>query len=192
MGTEMVDRNQFAEAEIYFRKALVSEPYHLTSRISLARALHDQGKFVEAIGVYETIDDAGQWSQLVEENRIETNQKAIEQYEQWIVNNPENAQLYYSLGTVYSRSNHINGGIEQYKQAIAINPVYKNALFNLASSYEAIGESGWAVTYYERMLAIEGEIDEMDQHAYKRLVEIYKQQGDTWKVKEYFKTLNPR
>ena len=92
-------------------------------------------------------------------------QKAFEHYQQWIINEPYNAQLYYSLGTVYSRSDRVEEGIEQYKKAIGLDPDYRNALFNLASSYDALGEAGWAVTYYERMLATGGEADEMSREA---------------------------
>jgi len=186
MGIEMANRKNYEEAEQYFRKALAGEPHHLISRIALGRALYDQEKYVEAVNVYETIKDAGQWDQLLEKNLNEAYQIIIEQYQQWIVESPGNAQLHNSLGVYYLRSKLTEKGIEQYKLAVAIDPVYKNALFNLASSYEALGELGWAVAYYERLVALNAEKDYLDRYAYEHLGKIYKSQGETQKAQEYF------
>ena len=190
MGIELANRQRYAEAEHYFRQALAGEPVHYISAIALGRALHDQGKYLEAITVYEALNNTGHGNKLIDDNLEESYQKAVEQYREWIVQDPRNAQLYYSLGTVYSRSNRIREGIQQYKAAIALNPAHKNALFNLASSYDVSGDKGWAVAYYERVAALNAPKDELDQYAYKRLGEIYRDQGDEAKAREYFEKMD--
>jgi len=72
MGIEKANRQQYKEAEHYFRKALTGEPMHLMSRIALGRALHDQGKYIEGMTVYESVKNAGQWNILLEENLNES------------------------------------------------------------------------------------------------------------------------
>jgi len=189
MGIEMVNRKRFGEAEQYFRKALYNDPLHLVSHIALGRAMYDQGKYTESIAVYEAVDQAGRWDQLLAENLDDAYQGAIEQYKLWIKSSPNNAQLYYSLGTVYSRSDRIEEGIEQYELALSLDPAHKNVLFNLATSYEALGEEDRAVTYYERMVAIDGQEDDLDAFTYNQLGEIYRRQGNEARAQEYFSKL---
>jgi Flp pilus assembly protein TadD len=189
MGIEMANRQQYSQAEHYFRQAIAGEPAHLISQIALGRSLHDQGKYIDAMTVYEAIKNAGQWNQLLEDNLNESYQRAIGQYTRWIAEQPNNAQLYYSLGTVYTRRGQTAEGIEQYKKAITLDPIYKNALFNLASSYDALGDKGWAVTYFERAVALDSKKNELDDFAYKRLGEIYQNQGDAAKAREYFEKM---
>jgi tetratricopeptide (TPR) repeat protein len=188
MGLEMADRERFDEAEQYFRRALAGNPYHMMSRVALGRALHDQGRYVEAITVYETVKDVdGKLDDLLQVNLNEAYQKAIEKYQQWLAKDPGNARLHYSLGTVYSRSKRVTEGIEQYQKAVSLDPDFRDALFNLASSYEAIGEAGWAAAYYERMLAVDAPADDLSRYAQQHLADIYQRQGDAARAEEYFK-----
>jgi len=183
-GLEMVNRQRFKEAEYYFRRALEQEPTHVSYRLSLGIALCDQGKFAEGIIVFDTISDAGQWKELLETNRAEAYANVIQQYKKRIVREPDNAQAYYSLGTIYSRSGRTQEGIDQYERAVALDPQYKNALFNLASSYEALGREDQAVKYYKRVIALDGEKDYFDDQARRHLGEIYQRRGNAQKADE--------
>jgi tetratricopeptide (TPR) repeat protein len=104
-----------------------------------------------------------------------------------IVQEPRNAQAYYSIGTMYSRIGRNEIAIEQYKRAVALEPEYKNALFNLASSYGLIGREDLATQYYQRMLVLDGEKDLLDHMAYVHLGEIAQRKGNEAQAREYFK-----
>lgn len=173
-GIEMANRERFREAERFFRRALNGDPQHREFRIALGRALCDQGRVIEGIAVYEAIKDAGKWEGLLKKNLDEAYQTAVARYQDRIARDPGNAQAYYSLGTIYSRSNRVEDGIEQYEKAVALDPRHRNALFNLASSYEALGRQDEAIEYYERVLAVggTGEQDFIGRHARARLAEM--------------------
>jgi tetratricopeptide (TPR) repeat protein len=185
MGLEMVGQKNYGAAERYFRRTLQSDPLHAAARHALGRALHDQGKYIQALAVYQSVKDTGRADALLERNLQAVYPLAIDAYARWLADEPGNARLHYSLGTVYSRAGDAAKGVEQYLQAVALMPDLKDALFNLATTYEALGQADLAVTFYERMLALGGQKDHLDAHAYTHLAELYRARGDEPKAEAY-------
>ncbi|MCK5083470.1 MAG: tetratricopeptide repeat protein [Candidatus Omnitrophica bacterium] len=186
-GIEMVNRERYAEAEGYFRRAVERESLHVAYRLALGRALYDQGKVVEAIHVFDGIRDAGGLDPLLKSNLSEAYAEAIARYQSLILREPGNAAAQYSLGTMYSRTGRIEESVEQYKRAVALKPSHRSALFNLASSYGILGREDEAIEYYRRMLAAGGERDHLEHNAYLHLGGIYQRRGDEVQAQKYFK-----
>ena len=83
MGLEMAKRERFQEAEYHFRRALDGDPNHMMVRVALGRALHDQGKFVEGIAVYQTVHGVdGKLNELLKTNLRDAYQHLAEMYQQ--------------------------------------------------------------------------------------------------------------
>ena len=187
MGLEMVKEQRYGEAEQYFRRTLANDPQHAAARHALGRALHDQGKYIQALAVYQAVRDTGGGDALLEKNLQAVYPLAIDAYARRLAGEPGNARLHYSLGTVYSRAGETLKGVEQYLQAVALMPDFKDALFNLATSYEALGQTDLAVTFYERMLALGGKEGHLDAHACAHLAELYRAKGDEAKAEAYMR-----
>ena len=170
----LAKRGRFEDVEKQFRMVLEDEPWNVRARIGLGKALIDQEKYTDGLQQYE-----------LKENIRLTYEIIIRIYQGQIKSNPNNADLHYSLGVIYSKTGNIYEAVNAYEQAVALNPAHLNALFNLASSCDALGRQRKMVEYYERLIAQPGVRDFRYKQAFLRLGEIYKQLGQFEKAQMY-------
>lgn len=64
--------------------------------------------------------------------------KAIDVYEQILLNEGAAPALYYNLGNAYFRINELGKSILNYERALRLNPSYKDAKFNLEFANQGI------------------------------------------------------
>jgi len=94
MGLELANRERYKEAEHHFRRALSGDPNHMMVRIALGRALHDQGRLIEGIAVYETVHGVdGKLNELLMTNLRDAYQQLAEMYQRQ--GNAVKAQEYF-------------------------------------------------------------------------------------------------
>jgi len=67
-GSALVKSRLFAKAEEQFRAILKIDPTDAKVRISLGKALCDQGHYEEGIAEYNKVQNEGEWKSLLEEN----------------------------------------------------------------------------------------------------------------------------
>jgi len=168
-GFALVTAKRYAEAEAFFRKVLEFNPDHIRSRISLGKVLCDQGRCVEGMLEYDKIRDPGPLKDLLEENKKLTYALVIRQYEQMLKDQPTNAQLHYSLGIVYARTQRTQEALAAFQEAIRLKPDFKEALFNLASLYDVLGDKDQARANFEKSLTLPGEDKELNRYAQQQL-----------------------
>lgn len=173
----LAKRGLFKEAEEEFRGVLSREPWDTRARIGLGKSLCDQGKCLDAIREYEGIADAGSLQELLEQNLKSTYEAVIRQYARRIALKPDNSQLYYSLGVIYTKQGNLPQALREYRKALELDPNYRHALFNLGAGLETGGELVEAAGYFERLVALEGE-DLLTELAYSHLEKISIQRGD--------------
>lgn len=147
----LAKHRKFAEAEEEFRRVLAKEPFNTRARIGLGKSLCDQDKYWEGIQEYEKIHDPGMNRDLLEENIRLSYAILIKKYLKRLQDEPENAQLYYSLGVMYSKTGKVEEAVNEYRKAVALEPDYKEALLNLAVSLEVLGEGEEAQKYFRKM-----------------------------------------
>ena len=94
----------FKEAQMEFRKVLFDDPSNATAITGLGKSLCDQGKFLEGIVEYERIPELLESDQTLQNNRRLTYRILIQKYYEIIKKEPQNADAYYSLGVVYSKT----------------------------------------------------------------------------------------
>ena len=180
----LAGRGHFKQAEEYFRKVLDVEPFNARARIALGKSLCDQGRYWQGIKEYEQVRKPGKFKALLKENLSLSYNILISKYNDRILKEPQNADIYYSLGIVCSKTGKLDEAIEQYAKAIAIDPYHKNALFNAASIFESDEKWEKAIVFYARMVKIKGKNDDQDKYAYGHLSKIYSLLGDEEKSLE--------
>jgi len=173
-GYAFVKAHLFKEGEEQFRAVLALDPFHVRARISLGKALCDQGRCVEGLNEYDKVQESGFYQDLLGDNRKAAVAMIIQQYFKRLNQEPLNAQLHYSLGVMYARQERLQEASGYFLKAIELDPVHRAALFNFAGICEALGETQKAVKYFERFLALEAAADNLTQHAMDRLREIKK------------------
>ncbi len=80
--------------------------------------------------------------------------REIEKLKEQITANPNSAELYYKLGTVYQSFHQHNEAVQAYSQAIQINPGYAEAHYQLGFSYIEIGQLDKAIDSINLSLAL--------------------------------------
>ena len=70
-----------------------------------------------------------------------------------ITNNPNNAQAYINLGTVFQMKGDLTSAKSQYLKALSLAPNDRTALLNLASLYSAQNLTTMAIAQYDKLLA---------------------------------------
>jgi len=140
LGIEKGIRGYPEEAEKYFRRSLAIEPRKPIARIGLGKALCDQGKYWQGIQEYEKVSHPKRLEGLLKENLRLAYARIIERYQKRLIDEPDNAQLHFSLGVMYSKTNKIDEAIKQYKRALQLDPKHKNAAFNLDFINKAFGD----------------------------------------------------
>ena len=67
-GMVYVLANKFKEGEGYFRAAAAYDPFNARYRIALGKSLCDQGKVRECLEVYDRVQDAGKFQDMLNDN----------------------------------------------------------------------------------------------------------------------------
>jgi tetratricopeptide (TPR) repeat protein len=87
---------------------------------------------------------------------------------------PDNARLYYGLGTVYKKKGMLDEAKKEFEQALKLNPKYTEVFNDLGNIYLEKGLFDKAVEYYERAANISPNFFE----PYYNLGNAYYQKGD--------------
>ena len=104
-GNKNFSSKNYAQAEVFYRKAIDKEPNNAIGNYNLARCLQAQHKNAEAKKIYEKAA------------KLETD--PIRQ-----------ASSYNNLGTIYQGEKNYNKAIDYYKKAMRDNPSHNNARYN--------------------------------------------------------------
>jgi len=99
---------------------------------------------------------------------MNNNDAAIEQYKEYIVAYPENANAYANLAVVYERVNNLDLAIANYKKSLAKDNTNNDVKKKLARCYHTQKDYANALKYYDEILAANP--DDYDTKANKALV----------------------
>jgi len=153
---ELALKGLYQEAEEQYRIALRHEPGNVNSRISLGKALCDQGRLWEGIQEYEKMKhwDVGKHRKLLDENLKISYDNLIKKHLDELRENPNSPEKYFKVGVLYSKAERIEEGIEKYREALQVDLFHEDSLLNLIWSFETLGHYQKAIDYTERMLEI--------------------------------------
>jgi len=85
--------------------------------------------------------------------RARDRQRAVEQLEAIVRDDPSNAQAYYFLGTIASEENRWAEATDNLKKTILFNPDFEQAHYDLAAAQLALSNSGDALATLDRARA---------------------------------------
>lgn len=127
-------------------KLVNKEPDYLEAAISLSDALCEQERYKEAISVMN----------------------------ESLRHHPNNFDVYYNMGMIYTMLNDFSSAKECYEKAAIINSLEYNTKFNIAMIELILGELDEAEAYFNQCL----EDEDLSPLAYYELAKIYMIRGD--------------
>lgn len=127
-------------------KLVNKKPDYLEATISLSDALCEQERYKEAISVMN----------------------------ESLRHHPNNFDVYYNMGMIYTMLNDFSSAKECYEKAAIINSLEYNTKFNIAMIELILGELDEAEAYFNQCL----EDEELSPLAYYELAKIYMIRGD--------------
>ena len=175
----------FAPAEQEFRNVLAVEPWDTRARIGFAKSLCDQGKCLEAVFQYETIADAGDMQNLLEDNLKYTRDVVIRQYQKRIEQDPRDSRMHYSLGVMYAKTGRSREAVREYLQALRLDPRDRAALYNLGALVESGPQPEIAIAHFRKVIAFDRGTDQLTEYAYRHLATIYERRGQARRARAY-------
>jgi len=168
-------KRDFENAQTHFSKVLDADPFNARARIGLGKSLCDQGRYLECIDEYEKVVNPGSLKNLLKDNLRLSLQIVIGKYKARLEKEPNNADLFYSLGIIYAKLGETPKAVVQYNSAIALNPEHKNALFNLGLIMIAQDNLPAAREFLKRALEIESPDQEINRRIQEALRRIQRQ-----------------
>lgn len=106
-GNTRYNDDNYADAEINYRKALEQEQQRLEGHFNLGNALYKQGKFDEAVRAYDTA-------------------------RQYAADARTRADVSYNIGNARLKAQEYQKAIESYVDALKLNPDDQEAKYNLS------------------------------------------------------------
>ncbi|MDP8266934.1 MAG: tetratricopeptide repeat protein [Candidatus Aceula meridiana] len=155
LGFRYAKLGSFKQAEKHFRAALSYDEKNMRSLIGLGASLIDQGRYWEGLAELEKVQDPSDLRPVFDSNRELGYRRVMEGYQKRLLKEPNNAQLLYSMGVVYSKTDKHEEAIAKYKKALSLDPGLRNALFNLCSTYGILNREEEAHRCYEDLELLE-------------------------------------
>jgi tetratricopeptide (TPR) repeat protein len=158
-GYRAFQRNDLAAARESYQKALAREPNNRDALLGIAAIDVRTGQLEAAEAQYLKLLERdprdgqavaalvglrGRLDPVASESRLKT----------LIANQPEVAQLYFSLGNQYGQQSRWSEAQAAYFKAYSIDPQNADYAFNLAISLDQLRQKKPALEYYQRALAL--------------------------------------
>jgi len=158
-GYRAFQRNDLAAARDSYQKALAREPNNRDALLGLAAIDVRSGQLEAAEARYlklleldprdsqavaSLVGLRGRLDPVAAESRLKT----------LIANQPDVAQLYFSLGNQYGQQSRWSEAQAAYFKAYSIDPENADYAFNLAISLDQLRQKSPALEYYQRAIAL--------------------------------------
>ena len=159
-GTILVDKKNFNQALVNYKKSLEINPNYAEGHNNLGVAFYKLRKFNESIDSYQrAIKIKPNFSKAhnnlgLAYKELEKFTESINNYQKAIKINPEYAEAYNNLGNVYNSNQKIDDAILNYKKAIKLNANFPEAYSNLGNLLKEIGEVEEAKKYENKLLSL--------------------------------------
>ena len=95
-----------------------------------------------------------EYDEMARRSEVETLSQDKAAYDLAITNNPDNALLYFGLGTSYFQSLQFDKAIAEFNKALALNPNIAEAHANCAKAYVALGKTELALANCDKALSL--------------------------------------
>lgn len=151
VGLEYAYQQNYEKAYEYFKLAVAENPWYVPSRIAVGKALCDLGRYEEGARVYESISDAGSYTQMLQDNMKSAYSILLESYQLLVQENPDDVQALYKRGVAYARTGETRQAVAAFYRALELDPHHAPTLYELGVALEQLGDYKNALQYLERL-----------------------------------------
>ncbi len=155
LGLVAMDRKITADAQDHFERASQLDPELVGARMGLGKVLYDQGKFLDAVKVYESVQKPGRYQAVLENNLRATYGILISNQEALLQKNSQDVNAYFSLGVFYAQLGEWGRSIAAYQNVIDLDPHNQTGTTRLALQfqgmiYQELGNTAKAQENFDR------------------------------------------
>ena len=159
LGILYAERGDKERAVFEFQSAIALLPDYVRARAHLGKTYHEQGRFVEAIGEFETAlrykrDVSLYFDLAASQVSLKRYDGAIESYENAIRLEPDSAELHFALASLYDDLGLYEKALEAYNVAIRYAPGHGRAYNNIGIIYGRMGRLEEAIVNFNKALEI--------------------------------------
>ena len=186
-GTILVDKKNFNQALVNYKKSLEINPNYAEGHNNLGVAFYKLRKFNESIDSYQrAIKIKPNFSKAhnnlgLAYKELEKFTESINNYQKAIKINPGYAEAYNNLGVTFKQLGELNESFNNYQKAIKINPKYAEAYNNLGNVYNSNQKIDDAILNYKKAIKLNANFPE----AYSNLGNLLKEIGEVAEAKKY-------
>jgi tetratricopeptide (TPR) repeat protein len=143
-----------------YRRAIQLKPDYIEAYTSLGGVLKDQGRFDEALDLYDQLLKLVLAEPNIPHGRGKVlcaqglYHEAIEMFEMAISLGPANAKFYNSLGIALGLMGDQQAAIEAFEQALSLQPDLAEAVNNLGTAVQEQGKFELALNYFRRAIQL--------------------------------------
>ena len=135
-GKELYKNDQDSEAAKVFEQALAFDPDFAEAHFRLGLCYESMNKTEEADTEFK---------------------KAVESYNKYVNDNPEDAEAFYQFGQVYAALHQYSDAVRQYRQAIQLKDDDSDMYYDLGTALMRLAQYDEAVTAFSKSLEIDPE-----------------------------------
>ncbi len=203
LGVLYLDRNVYASAEEYLKKAVAVRPQNAMNRYNLGIAYLRQNRTKEALEEFRKAEELGEENAVMLENlgeaylSLKQYDKSLDMYSRVARVDSRNVRILSRIGELYYEKGDLDKALQVYSKITSIDPLTENArvaFMNMGNILDDAQRYDEAIMMYEKALTISPK----DDSAYYNLGLAYVHAGkpekavDAWKRGGSLNTRDPK
>ncbi len=163
LGTMLLERNNFTEAEAYLKQAVSIRPGDATNHYNLGLAYLRQNKTAEAMEELTKAESLGEGNAAIMEKigeeyyNAKNYDRSLDIFNRLRKNNARNVKILSRIADIYYQKGEMDGAYEAYRRITTIEPATENAraaYVNMGIILDDTQRFDEAIEAYEKALAI--------------------------------------
>lgn len=202
-GNQFYNQGKFVDASVQYWNALKLDAKLEDAYFRLADIYYDNLWNYDALNELQKLEKLNpNYKGLyllkgkIYQTRLDDSDKALEAFQKVITTDPQNAEAYYYIGTIYQQKNNKEEAILSYEKAVATNSDDKESIsksyLQLGRIYKTDQNTDKAIEILRKALLIKPDSKEIIFEltgAYTQKAEIYKSEQNFDKAAEIYKEI---
>jgi tetratricopeptide (TPR) repeat protein len=192
-GDQFYNQGKFVDASVQYWKALKVDHKFEDAYFRLAEIYYDNLWNHDALNELQKLEKLNpNYKGLyllkgkIYQTRLDDSNKALAAFQKVIVNDPQNAEAYYYIGTIYQQKNNKEDAILSYEKAVGTNANDKESIsksyLQLGRIYKTDGDTDKAIEILKKAFSINPNSKEI----IFELIGSYTQKAENYKSEQKF------
>jgi len=192
-GDQFYNQGKFVDASVQYWKALKLDHKLEDAYFRLAEIYYDNLWNHDALNELQKLEKLNpNYKGLyllkgkIYQTRLDDSNKALAAFQKVIVNDPQNAEAYYYIGTIYQQKNNKEDAILSYEKAVGTNANDKESIsksyLQLGRIYKTDGDTDTAIEILKKAFSINPNSKEI----IFELIGSYTQKAENYKSEQKF------